>query len=115
MCSRSETVAAVEWQLSWGKMSFSLGSTTAAEVSVASEAVPQLPCGILQFLSYCQQQDKGQRAQTEAEEVPSEHEEELLPSEGDGTLKQAAEGDCGVSFSRYSRSTWTRSCAACCR
>ena len=31
-----------------------------------------------------QRQDKGQRAQTEAEEVPAEHEEELLPSEGDG-------------------------------
>ena len=37
-----------------------------------------------------QQQDKGQRAQTEAEEVPSEHEEELLYSEGDGALEQAA-------------------------
>ena len=37
--------------------------------------------------------------QTEAEEVPSEHEEELLPSEGDGALEQAAQGGCGVSFS----------------
>ena len=36
---------------------------------------------------------------TEAEEVPSEHEEELLPSEGDGALAQAAQGGCGVSFS----------------
>ena len=36
---------------------------------------------------------------TEAEEVPSEHEEELLPSEGNGALAQAAQGDCGVSFS----------------
>ena len=34
-------------------------------------------------------QDKGQWAQTEAEEVPSEPEEELLPSEGDGALEQA--------------------------
>ena len=42
---------------------------------------------------------KGQRAQTEAEEVPSEHEEELLPSEGDGALEQAAQGVCGFSFS----------------
>jgi len=32
-------------------------------------------------------------------EVPSEHEEELLPSEGDGALAQAAQGGCGVSFS----------------
>jgi len=41
--------------------------------------------------------DKGQRAQTEAE--PAEPEEELLPSEGDGALAQAAQGGCGVSFS----------------
>ena len=31
--------------------------------------------------SGAQRQDKGQRAQTEAEEVPSEHDEGLLPSE----------------------------------
>jgi len=37
--------------------------------------------------------------ETEAEEVPSEHEEELLPSEGDGALAQAAQGGYGVSFS----------------
>ena len=49
--------------------------------------------------SGAQRQDKGQWAQTEAEEVPSEHEEELLPSEGDGALAQAAQGGCGVSFS----------------
>jgi len=51
------------------------------------------------LFSGAQRQDKGQRAQTEAEEVPSEHEEELLPSEGDGALAQAARGGCGVSFS----------------
>jgi len=51
------------------------------------------------FLSGAQRQDKGQWAQTEAEEVPTEHEEELLLSEGDGTLEQAAQGGCGVSFS----------------
>ena len=49
--------------------------------------------------SGAQRQDKGQWAQTEAEEAPSEHEEELLPSEGDGALEQAAQGGCGVSFS----------------
>jgi len=38
-------------------------------------------------------------AQTEAQEVPSEHEEELLPSEGDGALEQAAQGGCGFCFS----------------
>jgi len=31
--------------------------------------------------------------------VRTEHEEELLPSEGDGALEQAAQGGCGVSFS----------------
>ena len=49
--------------------------------------------------SGAQRQDKGQRAQTEAQEVPAEPEEELLPSEGDGALAQAAQGGCGVSFS----------------
>ena len=49
--------------------------------------------------SGAQRQDKGQRAQTEAWEVPAEDEEELLPSEGDGALEQAAQGGCGVSFS----------------
>ena len=38
-------------------------------------------------------------AQTEAQEVPSEHEEELLHPEGGGALEQAAQGVCGVSFS----------------
>ena len=50
------------------------------------------------LFSGAQRQDKGQRAQTEAEEVPAEHEEEL-PSEGDRALEQAAQGGCGVSFS----------------
>jgi len=31
---------------------------------------------------------------------PSEHKEELLQSEGDGALEQAAQRGCGVSFSR---------------
>ena len=35
----------------------------------------------------------------ERKEVPSEHEEELLPSEGDGALEQAAQGGGGFSFS----------------
>jgi len=51
------------------------------------------------LFSGAQRQDKGQWAQTEADEVPSEHEEELLPSEGDGALDQAAQGGCGFSFS----------------
>ena len=41
------------------------------------------------LFSGARQQDKGQRTQTEAQEVPSEHEEELLPSEGDRPLEQA--------------------------
>jgi len=40
------------------------------------------------LFSSAQQQDKGQWAQTEAQEDPSEHEEEFLPSEGDGALEQ---------------------------
>jgi len=51
------------------------------------------------IFSGAQRQDKGQWAQTEAWEVPSELEEELLPSGGDGALEQAAQGVCGVSFS----------------
>jgi len=51
------------------------------------------------LFSSAPRQDKGQWAQTEAQEVPTEHEEELLPSEGDRALEQAAQGDCGVSFS----------------
>jgi len=49
--------------------------------------------------SDAQQQDKGQRSQTEAQEVPCEQEEELLPSEGDGALEQVAQGDSGFFFS----------------
>jgi len=48
---------------------------------------------------WCPVTGQGARAQTEAEVVPSEHEEELLPSEADGALEQAAQGGCGVSFS----------------
>ena len=50
------------------------------------------------LFSGAQWQDKGQWAQTEAQEVPSEH-KELLHSEADGTLEPAAQSDCGVSFS----------------
>ena len=63
------------------------------------------------LFSGAQRQDKGQWAQTEVEEVPSEHEEELLPSEGDG----CPGGLWSLPVWRYSRPAWTRSCAACCR
>ena len=43
--------------------------------------------------------NKGQWAQTEAQEVPAEHNKELPQSEGDGALEQAAQSGCGISFS----------------
>jgi len=55
--------------------------------------------GAQALFSSAQQQNKGKWAQNEAQEVPSEHEEELLLSEGDGALEQASQGGRGVSFS----------------
>ena len=43
--------------------------------------------------------DRTRGNEQEAEEVPSEHEKELLQFEGDGALEQVAQGGCGVSFS----------------
>ena len=48
---------------------------------------------------WCPVTGQEQPAQTEAEEVPSEQEEELLHSEGDGALEQATWSSCGVSLS----------------
>jgi len=48
---------------------------------------------------WCPETGQGQWAQTEAQEVPSEHEQEFLHSEGDGALEEAAQGGSGVSFS----------------
>ena len=53
------------------------------------------------LFSGSQRQDKGQWAQTEGQEVPSEHEEELLYFEGDRALEQVAQGGCGFSFSQH--------------
>ena len=60
--------------------------------------VSTLKVGVRRTFSGAQRQDKGQWAQTEAQEVPSEHEEELLYFKDDGALEQAAQGGCGVSF-----------------
>jgi len=51
------------------------------------------------LFSGAQQQDQGQWAQSAAQEVPSEPEEELFHSEGDGALAQVPQRGCGVSFS----------------
>jgi len=45
------------------------------------------------FLIYLRHKERGVGC------LPSEHEEELLPSKGDGALAQAAQRGCGVSFS----------------
>ena len=50
------------------------------------------------FFNGAQRQDKGQRPHTEAQEVPSESEEELYV-EGDKALEQAAQRGCGFPFS----------------
>jgi len=50
-------------------------------------------------LGGAQQHDKRQWVQTGTQEIPSEHEEELLYCQDDGALEQAAERGCGVSLS----------------
>ena len=51
------------------------------------------------LFSGAQWQDEGQRAQTEAEEVPCEREEEFLHFENDRALEQVAQRGCRFSFS----------------
>jgi len=87
--------------LGWSLLRFTRGcvSTTGAGPGISSPAL-WVSGGRGQTLSSgAQRQDKGQWAQTKAWEVPAEHEEELLPSEGDGALAQAAQRGRGVSFS----------------
>ena len=73
--------------LGWRAESFPLGARVDVRVCVC-----EAPSWCETLFSGAQQQHKGQRAQTEAEEAPAEQEEELLPSEGDGALAQAAQG-----------------------
>jgi len=51
------------------------------------------------LFSGAQQEDKGQRAQIEVQEVPAEHKEKILYFEGDGALEPGAQRGCGFSFS----------------
>ena len=51
------------------------------------------------LLSSAQRQEEGQWARTGTQEVPSEHEEELLYSEGAQALAQAMHRGAGFSFS----------------
>jgi len=48
---------------------------------------------------WCPATGQGAMGTNLSTEVLSEHEEELLPSEGDGALEQAAQGGYEISFS----------------
>ncbi|KAJ7415767.1 hypothetical protein WISP_76235 [Willisornis vidua] len=50
------------------------------------------------LLSGAKQKDKRQWAETYAQEVPPEYEEELLDCVGDRALEQITQRRCGVSF-----------------
>lgn len=50
------------------------------------------------LLSEAQQEDKRQWAETNAQEVPHENEEEQLHCVGDHTKEQVAQRGCGVSL-----------------
>jgi len=67
------------------------------------------------LFSGTQKQDKGQRAQTEAQEDPSEHEEELFTlrvmEHWNRLPKEVVESPSLEIFS----TAWMRSCAACSR
>ena len=73
----------------------SVGSTPSTSIFTP----PKSQVILKEIKNVTESETEGQRAQTEAEEAPAEPKEELLPSEGDGALAQAAQGGCGVSFS----------------
>lgn len=45
---------------------------------------------------WCQQQDKGQRAQNRTQEVPYEHKKKLLYCEAYRVIEQTAQRGCGA-------------------
>ena len=86
----------------WAPCSSSAGAVGPWQHCGMSRApLPPAPAKSQALSSGAQRQDKGQRAQTEAEEAPAEPEEELLPSEGDGALEQAAQGGFFLLLSFY--------------
>ncbi|KAJ7425370.1 hypothetical protein BTVI_03149 [Pitangus sulphuratus] len=54
----------------------------------------------IEKLSGAKQEDKGQQTETDAQEVPSNYEEQLLYCGGDCMLERIAQGGCGVALTR---------------
>ncbi|KAJ7395137.1 hypothetical protein BTVI_158112 [Pitangus sulphuratus] len=62
-------------------------------ISIYSEGAKRLESGTSQWC-----QPIGHEAETDAQEVPPEYEEELLYCVGDHTLEQIAQRGCGISL-----------------
>lgn len=59
------------------------------------------------LFSSAYRQNKGHQAQSRTQKVPPEHEQKLLSCEVDGTMEQAAQGDCGsLLLCRHFKPAW---------